>query len=214
MTLIRSIAVAAALAAAAGLCAAQGTAASATSSSSPAKKELVQKVLQLQQAAVENTARSLAEQSIAPLAQQVSAVLQQRIAPDKREALAKEIQGDFKKYADETVPLLRERATKLAPTTIGPLLEEKLSEEELKQTIAMLEAPIYRKYHGLGNEMQRALTEKLVTETRSSVEPKLQALQESLGKRLNAAAGAASAPTAASGAKPAAAKPAASTPKK
>jgi hypothetical protein len=214
MTLIRSIAVAVALAAAAGLCAAQGNAASSSSSSSPAKKELVQKVLQLQQAAVENTARSLAEQSIAPLAQQVSAVLQQRIAPDKREALAKEIQGDFKKYADETVPLLRERATKLAPTTIGPLLEEKLSEEELKQTIAMLEAPIYRKYHGLGNEMQRALTEKLVAETRTSVEPKLQALQESLGKRLNAAAGAASAPAAASGAKPAAAKAAASTPKK
>lgn len=212
MTLIRSIAVAAALVATAGLCAAQGT--TQASAVSPAKKELVQKVLQLQQAAIENTARMLAEQSIAPLVQQVGAVLQQRVAPDKREALTKEIQGDFKKYADETVPLLRERATKLAPTTIGTLLEEKLSEEELKQAVAMLESPIYRKYHGLGNEMQRALTEKLVAETRTSVEPKLQALQESLGKRLNAAAGAASAPQAASGAKPAAAKPAASTPKK
>src|SRR5207344_724408 len=94
----------------------------------------------------------------------------------------------------ETLPLLRERASKLAPTTIGPLLEEKLSEDELKQTIAMIEAPIYKKYHALGNDFQRVLAEKLVAETRSSVEPKLQALQEALGKRLNAA-GAANAPS-------------------
>lgn len=149
-----------------------------------AKKELVQKVLQLQQGAVEAVARGLAEQSIAPLAQQVSAVLQARIAPEQREAAARDIQAEFKKYGDEVLPLLRERAAKLAPSTVGAQLEEKLSEDELKQVIAMLEAPIFRKYQQLGPEMQKALLEKLVAETRPTVEPKLIALQEAVGKRL------------------------------
>lgn len=203
MTLIRSIAVAAALVATAGLCVAQGTAAS------PAKKELVQKVLQLQQAAIENTGRQLAEQSIAQLAQQASAVLQARVPAEQREAVARDIQAEFRKYGEDVLPLLRDRAVKLAPSTIGAVLEEKLSEDELKQTITMLEAPIYRKYHQLGTEMQRSLAEKLVAETRSTIEPKIQALQETLGKRLNQA-GAASAPA---GGKPAAPKASASAPK-
>jgi len=205
MTALRSIAVAAALLLTAGLSAAQGT------PSSPAKKELVQKVLQLQQTAIDNTARVLGEQSIAPLAQQLGPVIQQRVPPEQREALTREIQGDFKKYADEVSPLLRDRAAKLAPSTIGSLLDEKFSEEELKQVVAMLEAPIYRKYHQLSGDMQRVLTEKLVAETRTAVEPKLQALQETIGKRLNSAANG-GAPAAS---KPAAApKAAASTPKK
>ncbi|HSW08070.1 hypothetical protein [Aquabacterium sp.] len=208
MTLIRSLSVAAVLVAATSLCAAQGTASSA-SAVSPAKKELALKVVQLQQSAIENAGRQLAEQSIAPLVQQIGMLLQTRVPPEQREALAKDIQGDIRKYGDETVPLLRERALKLGPTTIGPLLEEKLSEDELKQVIAMLEAPIYRKYHALSPDMQRVLQEKLVAETRATIEPKLQALQETIGKRLNPA-GAASAPT---GTKPAGPRASASAPK-
>ncbi|WP_395699663.1 hypothetical protein [Aquabacterium sp.] len=211
MTLIRSFSVVAVLAAASGLCAAQGASAPASS----AKKELAQKVVQLQQPAIEQAARQLAEQSVAPLVQQAGTVVQTRVPPEQREALARELQGDLKKFGDETVGMLRERALKLAPTTIGPVLEERLSEDELKQVVAMLEAPIYRKYQSLGGDMQRALLEKLVADTRTSVEPKLRALQESMGKHINAAMAAAAASGAGSGSKPAAAaKPAASTPKK
>ena len=156
---------------------AQGTAASP-------KKELVQKILLLQQGAVDNLARGLAEQSIAPVAQQAMTVLHSRVPPEQREATARDIQADIKKYGDEVVPLLRERGSKLAASTVGALLEERLSEDELKQVIAMIEAPIYLKYQQLGAEMQRALLEKLVADTRSVVEPKLTALQDSVGKRL------------------------------
>ncbi|MBL0089529.1 MAG: hypothetical protein IPP44_23775 [Ideonella sp.] len=178
----------------------------AQGAASPAKKELVQKVLQLQQPSFDLLARGLAEQSIAQLGQQVGAVLQNRVPPEQREATARDLQAEFKKYGDEVVPLLRDRATKLAPSAVGPVLEEKLSEDELKQLVAMLEAPIYRKYQGMGNDMQKALMDKLVTDTRSTVEPKLKALQESVAKRLGLEAPAA----AASGAK----KPVASGPTK
>jgi hypothetical protein len=162
---------------------------------SAAKKELVAKVLQLQQPGIEAYARALVEQPALQLAQQANAALQ-RIPADKREALAKEVRDDLKKFVDESVPILRERATKLAPTTVGTVLEEKLSEDELKQVIALLESPANKKFMSLQGEMQRALTEKLFAETRASVEPKVQALQQSLTKRFRAAApaGNASAP--------------------
>ena len=86
---------------------------------SPVKKELIAKVLNLQQPAIENMSRALAEQPAAQMMQQAAVVLQTRIAPEKREAVGKEIQADLKKYADEAVPLVRDRALKLAPSTIA-----------------------------------------------------------------------------------------------
>lgn len=117
---------------------------------------------------------------------------------EKREAVAKEIQGDFKKYTDEAVPIVRERAVKLAPSTIGAVLEEKFTEDELKQILATLESPVNRKFQALGGEMQRSLGEKLVADTRPVIEPKLQTLERSIARRLGieppAAAGSAAPP--------------------
>lgn len=151
---------------------------------SPAKKELVRKILLVQQPGIESMGQQLAEQPAARLMQQVGPALQQRVPAEKREAVAKEIQGDFKKYTDEAVPVVRERAVKLAPSTIGAILEEKFTEDELKQVLAMLESPVNRKFQSLGGEMQRSLGEKLVAETRPSIEPKLQTLERSIARRL------------------------------
>jgi uncharacterized protein len=160
--------------------------ASAPAPASAAKKELVQKVLTLQQPQYENVARALAEQSVAQLAQQASLVLQAKVAPEKRDAVAKDVQGDLKKYMDDVVPLLRERVIKVAPGTIGALLEDRFSEDELKALIGILESPVQRKFLQLNGEMSQALMQKLVAETRSQVEPKLASLQQSVGKRLGA----------------------------
>jgi hypothetical protein len=162
----------------------------ATPAASPAKKELVAKLLKLQQPGIEALARNLAEQPAAQFLNQASMVLQTRVAPEKREAVAKEIGNDVKAYTAEAVPLVRDRAIKLAPSTAGKLLEEKLSEDELKQVVGMLESPVYAKYMQLSGDLQKALLEKLVAETRPAIEPKLKTLEANIGKRLNAATGA------------------------
>ena len=151
---------------------------------SPAKKELIAKVVQLQQGGVEGIARSLVEQPAMAMLQQAGQVLQTRIAPDKREALAKEIQADVRKYVEETNPLLRDKALKMAPAVMGPLLDEKFTEDELKQLVTWLESPVIRRYQQLTPEIQKGLSEKLVAETRPIVEPKLQALDRSVSGRL------------------------------
>ena len=177
----------------------------ATPAPSAAKKELIAKVVQLQQPAIEGLARALTEQSVQGLGQQASGAIAQRVPAEQREAVAKEVQGDFVKYGDEVMPLLRDRAQKLAPATLGAVLDERLSEEELKQVIAMLDAPIYKKYQQLAPELQKALTEKLVADSRAIVEPKIIALQATVAKHLGLSPNAeAVAPVKAAPSKPAA----------
>lgn len=148
------------------------------------KKELVARVLQLQQPGIEALGRGMLEQPVTQLMQSADAVLRQRVPADKREALAREIQSDIRRFMDETTPVMREQAMKVAPQTIGAVLEEKMTEDELRQVIALLESPVQRKFQSLQAEMVRAHAEKLVQGTRDVIQPKAQALQQSVEKRL------------------------------
>ncbi|MGZ5130514.1 MAG: DUF2059 domain-containing protein [Caldimonas sp.] len=143
---------------------------------SATKKELVQKVLQLQQAEIENVARSVVERPAAQMMQEAGLAMQRQVPPDKREAMGKAIEAEVKKYVDEAYPLARERALRVAPSTIGAALEEKLTEDDLKQIVAWLESPVNKKYQQLGPEMRNAFIQKLLAEARPVVDPKVQAL--------------------------------------
>lgn len=158
----------------------------AQAETSAAKQALINKILKAQQPALEAISRSMVEQPAFQMSQQATAVLQTRIPPEKREAIAKEIQADLKKYLDESTPLVRERAIKLAPTTIGKLLDEKFTEKELKELVSLFESPVNRKFMDLGPAMQRAIGEPLVAETRPLIEPKARALEQSIAGRLGA----------------------------
>ena len=147
------------------------------------KKELVARIIQLQQTGIEGMARALTEQPAMQLMQQAGPAVQ-RLPAERREAVARDIEADLRKYSEEAVPIVSARAVKLAPTTIGPLLDERFNEDELRQIVAMLESPVIRKFQGLAPEMQRVLTEKLVGETKGEVEPKVRAMQTSVAKRL------------------------------
>lgn len=156
----------------------------AQAESAAAKKDLVLKMLKLQQPAIEAAAQALAERPAVQMMQQANLTLQSRIAPDKREAISKEIQAEVKKYVDQTVPLARERAIRVAPSTIGTMLDEKFNEQELTELIAVIESPVYRKYSQLGGDMQKVLTIRLVSELNGTIEPKVKFLEQSIIKSL------------------------------
>ena len=166
----------AALLSSAALAHAQTTPAASATPASPAKKELVQKLLVLQQPGIEQVARGLVERPALQMMQEAGQVLQRQIAPDKREAIGKQVEADVKKYVEEATPLVRERAVKLAPATIGPILEEKFSEDELKQLIAWLESPTAKKYQSLAGELRNTFSQKLIAEMPPILDPKLMAL--------------------------------------
>lgn len=176
-----------------------------TPAASPAKKELVQKLLTLQQPGIETAARSIVERPAAVMLQEAGRVLQTQIPPEKREAIGKTIEADAKRYVEEAFPPVRERALKLAPSTLGATLEEKFSEDELKQLIAWFESPVNKKFQAASGEMQSNFMQKLVADARPLIEPKLQALEQKVRTALGAPA--AAAPADSSATPKAAAKP-------
>ncbi|MBI5259996.1 MAG: DUF2059 domain-containing protein [Burkholderiales bacterium] len=195
MMLIRSIA-ATALALATGLCAAQGA-------PSQAKKDLVQRVLTLQHGALEGVGNTLAGET-ANRTLQAAAQAMGRVPADKREAVGNEVKAEVRKFYEEIAPILRDRAVKAAPSTIGTALEEKFSEDELKVLSAWLESPVSKKFQQLAGEMQQTLVQRTIADSRSAIEPKLKALEQTLSKKMGLPtepAGKASAP--ATSAKPA-----------
>ena len=116
--------------------------------------------------------------------QQANLTLASRAPSDKREALAQDIQADVRKYLDEAVPLVRERAVRLAPATMGPVLDDAFSEDELRQLIAIIESPVNRKYLRMRGELQQALAERVVADTLEVIEPKVTLLSQTIVKRL------------------------------
>jgi hypothetical protein len=167
------------------------------------KKQLVQKVLALQQPMIENVARSIVERPAAQLLQSAGQVLQAQVPPEKRDAVAKSVETDVKQFVDEATPLLRDRALKLAPSTLGAGLEEKFTDAELKTLIAWLESPVNKKFQQLGPEMQDNFVQKLAADAGPLLDPKLQALQQKLRTTLEAAAAPPSTPAAKPAAPPA-----------
>ncbi len=166
------------------------------------KKELVNRIVLLQQPGVEAMARGLAEQPAVQLSMQARQLIQ-NVPAEKRDAVVKAIDADLKKYADEAVPLLRDRAVKLAPSVIGTELDSNFNEDELKQLINWFESPVIKRFQQLAPGMQRTLSEKLVNETRTQIEPKLSVLEAAMAKQLGVTpASAAGAPGSAPAAMP------------
>jgi hypothetical protein len=154
---------------------------------SAAKKELVQKLLTLQQPGLELAARTLVERPAAQMMQEAGRYLQSQVPAEKREATGKAIEAEARKYVEESVPLVRDKAIKLAPSTLGAVLEDKFTEEELKQLIAWFDSPLNKKFQQTTPDMQNSFMQKLVAESRPLIEPKLQALQQQVRDTLTAA---------------------------
>ena len=149
-----------------------------------AKKELAARIVRAQQGAIENLARQLAERPAVEIMGGAMQIVAARVPKDKQEAMAREIEGDAQKYVQEAVPIVQKRAVAVAPETLGSVLEEKFSEDELRSIAAALENPALIKFQRALPELQGALGDRIVAETRGQIEPKVQALEQSVAKRL------------------------------
>ncbi|KQV97222.1 hypothetical protein [Rhizobacter sp. Root1221] len=154
---------------------------------SAAKKALLDRLVALQQPGLDDLTRSLTMQPV----QQMSAFAQQaigRVPEDKREATITRIEGLFKQYSDEVGPIAKDKATKLGQTALLPLLNERFSEDELRQLLVALENPAFKKYQGSMPEIGNALRMQVVNELRPAVEPKLKTLEQNFNQALGPAA--------------------------
>lgn len=151
------------------------------------KKELVQKLITIQQASLESTAKGLAEAPARQLVAAAQPILVQAVAPEKREATAKLVDAEIKKYLDAAGPIVRASTIKMSQGAISTAIDEKFTEDELKQLVVMLDSPVLKKYQTVLPDLSKALVEQVVADARPQVDPKLQATQEAIRKILDKA---------------------------
>jgi hypothetical protein len=152
-----------------------------------AKRDLVQRLPLAQKAELEGLATSLIQSPARQLVGQLVQPAMSLVPEDKREQTGKQVDAEIQKFLDTSTPAIKNSAAKVGPAAIGSVLEDKLTEDELKQLVTMLESPIIKKYQAALPEIQKTLVEKISADARPQVEPKLQALQDSVRKILDTA---------------------------
>lgn len=153
-----------------------------------AKTDLVRKVLKNQQAEIEAVARAMVERPAAQMAQQADIAIRNQAPAENRQALGRAVEAEVKKYIDETYPIVRDRAMQVAPKTAGAVLEEKMSEDELKRLVVWLESPLNRKFQQIAPDMRNAFIQKMLTDGRPLIEPNVVALDAKIRAILGAPA--------------------------
>jgi hypothetical protein len=157
---------------------------SAMAQPTPAKKALIDKIVALQQRGLaDNLAASIVQGPLPQLSQSVRAALQQ-VPADKREATVKAMDVELKKFVEENVSYLKDKISKAVPTTASALLDERFSEDELKQVLAWAESPVSQKFGLASIELQKAVAQKVMAEAGPTLEGRLKTLQANLAKQL------------------------------
>jgi hypothetical protein len=120
---------------------------------------------------------------------------------DKREATAKAMEAEIKKFVEDNVAYVKDKAAKMAPTTTAAFLDERFTEDELKQVVAWFESPVSKKFGQVQMELNKALLDKVLGEAGPTLQERFKTLHASLAKQLGI-------PAPASAAKPAPSAPA------
>lgn len=149
------------------------------------KQVLVQKVLTLWH--IEDVAVTMVQRPASDALLKARVALQGRVSPEKQEATLKAIVTDVQKYIDEVTPIVRAEGLHLKEPTLGPLLQQNFSEDELRALIALFESPVKKKFESLVPKFERAFGEKVAENSRSVVDPKLQSMSNNIGAKLRTA---------------------------
>jgi hypothetical protein len=153
------------------------------------KKEWAQKIVTMQQDAVDGMARAIVEQPARQLSMQSAQILGHAVPEAKRDATGKQIDTEIRKYVDGATPILKASATKLSKTTIGGGLEEKFTEEELKELHGMLTSSVMKKFQSAIPELSGKLQEQVMAEARTQLGPKIDTTGNNVRKILDTASG-------------------------
>ncbi|WP_428424920.1 DUF2059 domain-containing protein [Methylibium sp.] len=141
----------------------------------------------LQQASLDSAARSMVEGPALQFLSAAEPVLRNQVPAEKRAAVAKQLESEARKYADELNPVVRKRAQELAQSQMLPAVEEKYTEDDLRQLLAFYESPVYKKMQQIQSPIEQTLGRKLVADVQPTVEAKVKTLHATMAKILSAA---------------------------
>jgi hypothetical protein len=110
------------------------------------------------------------------------------VPPDKKDKALKDISVDVQKYIDTSMPLAVASAKKNVNPSVGPILAQNFTVDELRQIAALLESPLKQKFEKLVPQMEEAVGKKVQADIAPQVTANIKTMTEAVGTKLKVAA--------------------------
>jgi uncharacterized protein len=112
------------------------------------------------------------------------------------------LDAELKKFNDDALKLITAQATKVRADALLSAYTERFSEDELKQLVALMEAPVFKKYQTVAPELGNVYLKAIVDGTRNNVIERGKVFDAVATKIVDSAAPAQAAPAAPAKKKP------------
>jgi uncharacterized protein len=113
----------------------------------------------------------------------------------KQKGVINAMDAELKKFNDDALKLITAQATKVRGEALLNAYTERFSEEELKQLVALMEAPVFKKYQNVGPELGSIYIKAIVDGTRSAVEARSKTFDVAAAKIVGVSTPSAGAPS-------------------
>ncbi len=87
----------------------------------------------------------------------------------KQQSAIEALDAELKKFNDDTLKLITAQAPKARNEVLVGAYAERFSQDELKQLVALLEAPVFKKYQNTAPELGNMFVKAIVDGTRDQV---------------------------------------------
>ena len=110
------------------------------------------------------------------------------VPKERMDKTMKEIGVEVQKYVDTATPIVTASARKYTNQTVGPILAQNLSADELRQLAAYFESSAHEKFDKLVPQLETAIGQKVQADVSAEIDKDIQAMTESVGTKLRIAA--------------------------
>lgn len=100
----------------------------------------------------------------------------------KQQSAITAMDAELKKFNDDALKLITAQATKVRGDALLNAYVERFSEDELKQLVALMEAPVFKKYQNVGPDLGGIYIKAIVDGTRSAVEARSKSFDAAAAK--------------------------------
>ena len=151
-----------------------------------AKKELAAKLVAQQTSDLDQLSAQLTNNAVAPMLAKWAPRLQSEVAESRRKEVADKLNEELNRFRDDTYAIIKGKTGKASAEALTPLYVERFSDDELKQLTAIFESPVFKKLQATAPELQKALIQKLVEDSRGEVQTRTAAFDAAAAKLIAA----------------------------
>ena len=131
--------------------------------------------------------QALQRPAIEAMQKSMIAMQTQHVPKERMDKTMKEIAADVQHYVEISTPVVTASAKKLTSQSVGPILAQNFTADELRQLAAIYESPVKAKFDKLIPQLEIAVGDKVTADVGPAINKNIQALTEAVGTKLRIA---------------------------